>query len=176
ELYAEPLEGVEVAARLDALREEPGMDAPPERDERLHECLLGVVARDPPDDLLVDLDDRRVERGDEREAGIARAGIVDGEPEPQAAQRLDLALERDDVLDRLLLGALERHLARRQAGGPDRLRELLGGELRIEQRRGREVDGDLEARVAGRPRALEAPRLEEDALDQEQVQLDRTAG
>ena len=72
---------------------------------------------------LVDLDDRRPQRRDEREARVAGAGVVDREAEPEAPERLDLALERDDVLDGLLLGAFERDLARgrgRPPGPPGR--------------------------------------------------------
>ena len=62
-------------------------------------CLASSRAI-PWDDVPVDLDDRRPQRGDQREAGVAGAGVVDREPEPEPAQRLDLALERVDVGDR----------------------------------------------------------------------------
>ena len=75
---------------LDALGQQPCADPPAERDERLDEGLLRVVAGDPVGDLAVDLDDRRVEGGDEGEARVARAGIVDREPEAEPAERLDL--------------------------------------------------------------------------------------
>ena len=74
-------------------------------------CLASSRAI-PVDDVAVDLDDRRAERGDEREARVAGPGVVDGEPEPGPAQGLDRALERHDVGDGLLLRALERDLAR----------------------------------------------------------------
>ena len=72
----------------------------------------------------------RPQGGDQREARVARAGVVDREPEAEPAQRLDLALERADVGDRLLLGALDGDLVRIEAGGAD-----LGGQrARLEGR------------------------------------------
>ncbi len=71
----------EVGATLDALGEQPGADPPTERHERLDERLLGVVAGDAGDDVAVDLDDGRAQGGDEREARVPGARVVDGEPE-----------------------------------------------------------------------------------------------
>ena len=132
EFDAERRQRGEVGPALDAFGEEVGADPPAERDERLDQRLLGVVVGDAVDDLAVDLDDRRPERGDEREAGVAGAGVVDREPEAELAQGLDLALERADVGDRLLLGALDGDLARVEAGGAD-----LGGRAPSPRRRGR---------------------------------------
>ena len=72
---------------------------------------------DPVDDLAIDLDDRRAQGGDECKAGIAGAGVVHREPEPELAEGLHLALEHPDVGDRLLLRALDGDLARVQPDG-----------------------------------------------------------
>ena len=156
ELHAERAEHREVGPLLDALGQQPRPDPAAERDERLDQGLLRVVAGDALGDHAVDLDDRRMQRGDQREARVARAGIVDREPESEPAQRLD-RLQRDHVGDRLLLGAFEGDLARRQAGGDDHQREGLRLELAVEQAGRREVDREPErrepARQARRPRA-----------------------
>ena len=86
----------------------------PNDDERLDQRLLRVVVTDAMDDLTIDLDDRGPERRDEREAGIAGTRIVHCEPEPELAQRPNLALERPDVRDRLLFSAFDRDLVRVQ--------------------------------------------------------------
>ena len=119
ELDAERRQRREVRASLDALGEQPRADPAPERDERLDEGLLGVVVADAVDDVAVDLDDGRPQRGDQREARVAGAGVIDREAEAEPAQRPDLALERADIGDRLLLGALDRDLVRIEAGGAD---------------------------------------------------------
>ena len=75
------------------------------------------------------------QRGDQREARVARAGIVDGKPEAEPTERLDLALERDDVGDGLLLGALERDLLGLEAGLADHVGERARLEVRVEQAR-----------------------------------------
>ena len=97
----------------------------------------------------------RSQRRDEREAGVAGTGVVDREPEAEPAQRLDLALERADVGDRLLLGALDRDLARVEAGGADLVAQRGRLEGRIEQAERRQVDG-VAARRRRRPRGRAA--------------------
>src|SRR4029079_9205023 len=100
------------------------------------------------DDVAVDLDDRWPQGGDEREAGISGARIVDREAEAELAQGPDLALERGDVGDRLLLGALDGDLARVEADLAD-----LGGqrgrlEGAIDEAERRQVDGVAALRQA----------------------------
>ena len=85
------------------------------------------------DDLAVDLDDRRPRRCDEREAGVAGAGVIDREAEAESSQRLDLALERAEVRTGLLFGALDRDVVRIEAGRPDLAAEAGGLERRVEQ-------------------------------------------
>src|SRR3954447_11931718 len=117
-LDAEGGEHVAVAPVLDPLGDETSADPAAERHERLDQGLLRValLAANRMDDLAVDLDDRRPERGDEGEARVAGPGIVDREAEAQAAQLLDPPDELLRVRDRLLLGAFDRQLAWRQAG------------------------------------------------------------
>jgi len=123
------LKSDQVATVLDALGHHLGADPAAKRDESLDQGLLGltVLVADAVDDLAIDLDDRRLERGDDREAGVARAGVVDGEAEAEAAERPNLLLEARHVGDGLLLGALDHDLAGRQAGrgGRDRRRRPL---------------------------------------------------
>src|ERR1035437_2177895 len=111
-------QGVEIAVVLDPFGDRLGSDATAERDERFDQRLLrnAVLVSDARDDLAVDLDDRRLQGGDDVEAGVAGAGVVDGEAEAQPAQRLYLLLERRNVGDRLLLGALDDYLVRGEAG------------------------------------------------------------
>src|ERR1700690_1006485 len=87
--------GDQTRAVLDSLGNDLGPDAAAERDERLDQGLLGlaVLVADPGHDFAVDLDDRRLEGGDDVEAGVAGAGVVDGEAETELAQGFDLLLE-----------------------------------------------------------------------------------
>ena len=149
ELDVERGEHREVRPAFDAFGEEVGADPPPERDERLDQRLLGVVVADAVDDLAVDLDDRRAEGGDQREAGVAGTGVVDREPEAELAQRLDLALERADVGDRLLLGAFDGDVVRVEAGVADPRPEGRRLERRVEQAERRQVDRVAAGRPAG---------------------------
>ena len=125
EFDAERRQRREVGPPLDAFGQEVGADPAAERHERLDEGLLGVVVADAVDDLAVDLDDRRPQRRDQREARVAGAGVVDREPEAGLAQGLDLAMEHADVGDRLLLGAFDGDLAGLEPGVAD-----LGGQRR----------------------------------------------
>src|SRR5439155_27062016 len=86
QVHAQLLERREVGPLLDAFGEQPRPDPPAERHEGLDEGLLGIVTGDAVGDLAVDLDDRRPKGGDEREAGVAGAGVVDGEAEAEAAE------------------------------------------------------------------------------------------
>ena len=132
ELDVEGFERREVGATFDAFGEEVGTDPATERHERLDQRLLGVVVADAVDDVAVDLDDRWPKGGDQREAGVAGTGVVDRETEAELAQGLDLALERADVGDGLLLGAFDGDLMRVEAGLAD-----LGGRARSPRRRDR---------------------------------------
>ena len=123
EFDAEGRQRREVRPPFDAFGQEVGTDPAAERHERLDERLLGVVVVEAVDDVAVDLDDRWPQCGDEREAGVAGAGVVDREPEAELAQGLDLALERGEVGDGLLLGAFDGDLARVEADVAD-----LGGQ------------------------------------------------
>ena len=123
EFDAEGRQRGEVGAALDPFGQEVGTDPAAERHECLDQRLLGVVVVEPVHDVAVDLDDRWPQGGDEREAGVPGTGVVDREPEAELAQGLDLALERGDVGDGLLLGALDGDLARVEAGLAD-----LGGQ------------------------------------------------
>jgi len=76
ELDPERAQFGEIRASFDPLRQEPRADAPAERDEGLDERLFRIVVADPVDDVAVDLDDGRPERGDQREARVASAGVV----------------------------------------------------------------------------------------------------
>ena len=125
-------------------------------------------------DLAIDLDDRRSQRGHEREARVAGPRVIDREAEAQASQGLDLALEWAEIRDRLLLRALDGDARWRQAGGPDHRRERRRLEGRVEQAGGREVDPEAArflARLAGD--GLEATGPLEDRGDDEEVELDR---
>src|ERR1700690_745855 len=108
EVHLAFLKSDQVATVLDALGHHLGADPAAKRDESLDQGLLGltVLVADAVDDLAIDLDDRRLERVDDREAGVARAGVVDGEAEAEAAERPNLLLGAGRGGEGLLLGAL----------------------------------------------------------------------
>src|SRR4029453_664492 len=108
EFHAQLDQRCQVRAGLSPFREEMGADPAPEGHKRLDERLLGVVEPDAAHDVAIDLDDRRAQRGDERERRITGTRVVDREPETELAQLADLALQWYDVGDRLLLRALQR--------------------------------------------------------------------
>src|SRR5438552_17789598 len=97
DVYTEGFHRRQVVTSLDAFGEQPRADPATERHERFDQCLLRVVAGDPVGDVAIDLDDCRLERRDEREARVARTGVIDGKAETEAPHRLALAGERADV-------------------------------------------------------------------------------
>src|SRR4051812_23829276 len=125
----------EVGATLDPFGQEQCTDPPTERDERLDEGLLRVVPSDPEGDLAIDLDHRRTKSGNQAEARVAGAGVVDREAEPEPAERLDLPDERPDVRDGLLLSALQRDVLRLESRAPDHRAERPGFEAEFQEAR-----------------------------------------
>jgi len=63
----------------------------------------GPVAVEIPDQLTVELQEVRRQLDDVPEAGVAGAGVVDGDADPSRQPRDEIPPERVVVLDRLLL-------------------------------------------------------------------------
>ena len=62
----------------------------------------------PADQRAVDLDDVRAQADQLLEPGVARAGVVERDPRAALAQRRERELERAVLVERLVLGELDR--------------------------------------------------------------------
>ena len=92
-------------------------------------CLASpALVADAPDDLAVDLDDRRPQGGDEGEARVAGTGVVHREAEAELAHLLDVLGQARRIRDVHLLGALEGDLAAAEAVGRDARRRTAAAE------------------------------------------------
>ena len=100
------LEGLELAPGLDALGQQPGVDAAAELAEQLGEGELHLVAVGAVDEGPVQLDEVRAELRHLLQARVAGAGVVEGQ---QGAAQRELVAQRDEwpqVADGLVLGQL----------------------------------------------------------------------
>ena len=95
--------------------------------ERAYECRQHGVVADAVDEAAVDLDDVRGGQDDVPQRREAGPDVVDGQPHPALAQRLQHLAERRVVLDRRVLGQLQQDPLERQ---PSQQPAALGREQR----------------------------------------------
>ena len=101
-------ERVELLDALDALGDDPRVDARRELAQRLDDRGLRRVVVEVVHERAVDLDEVRVQRGDARERAVAGAGVVDGDERAARAQLGERGAERVEV-GVGLLGDLDDH-------------------------------------------------------------------
>src|SRR6185437_9426877 len=87
EVAPEVDERVALGRRLHALGDDRRANVVTERDHRRDDAALRAVRVDAANELHVELHDLGLEQREAREAGVARAEIVDGDTEPELAER-----------------------------------------------------------------------------------------
>jgi hypothetical protein len=99
------------------------------------------------DERHVHLEVVRADLGDRLQPGVARAHVVHGQTEAQPAAALQRLADLGEVVDGGMLGDLEDHLSRSQAGLAQLLDELRSGKLGIAKRLGLDVQKEELATV-----------------------------
>ena len=95
---------------VDTFRHHAHAERVRERDDRLHDLLVGLVDGDGADETLVDLDLGGRDLLQVGQGGIAFAEVVDRELDSQLSQPLDARERRGVALHQAILGQLDREL------------------------------------------------------------------
>ena len=134
-------------------------ERPPERHDRPRERPF-LLAFGGPDEFAGDLEDVDPEAAQVAERRVAGPEVVDGDPDPEIADRLEARDRRRGVVEHDRLGHLEHELPRLEAGlAQDGLD--VADEGRLLELLCRQVDRDRQAAIgagAGRPRPPPAGR------------------
>ena len=107
ELHAERLERFLLTLGLDPLRDDARADVAAEGEERHHQRAACAVGVDGGDQRAVDLDELRPQLRDDSHAGVAGAGIVDGDAEAARSQFRRDPLQQGEVGYRLTFAEFE---------------------------------------------------------------------
>ena len=125
---------------LDSLGDHLTATAVGDIDDRAHEAPLERVGMDTTDEMTVDLDEVRLHRRPQLEAGIALPEIIQRDGEAHRLIMADGFPHQRRIQPRRLLGQLDHHLMRTQAEAPQQATRQAGRVGAIQQHIGRHVD------------------------------------
>ena len=147
---------LDLGQRLDPLDDGRRTDRLGQRDHRGHDGGLDRVLVDVAHEAAVDLDDVDGKPGQVPERGMARAEVVDREPDTQLVESVQDRRRQLHVVHGQALRDLETQLRWVDARDVEHLRDLLR-EVRLLELEGREVDADTQAHPAAVQPSLGAP-------------------
>ena len=98
-MHAQAQQRLQFFLGLDALGDDPGVDVSSEREQGHHQGAAGGADVDAVDEQPIDLDELRLDLGDDQHARVTGTGVIDGDAESALAQVGDHATQPGEVVD-----------------------------------------------------------------------------